>query len=195
MNSLPISALVLSGGRGQRVNHQDKGLLEWQGQPLIKHVLDTLQPQVDQIVLSCNRNLSNYQQFNLPIVSDLMPDYQGPLAGIISALQSGQIKHERLVVCSCDTPSLPSNWVNALLEKQQSESLECVYAFDGKREQYLTALLSTQCQASLEKYLDTGGRSVKGWYQRLNSGYVDFSSSPDCFQNFNSLEQLSNNQH
>ena len=31
---LPCSVLLLSGGRGQRMGGQDKGLLEWRGQPL-----------------------------------------------------------------------------------------------------------------------------------------------------------------
>ncbi|HEN8709542.1 TPA: NTP transferase domain-containing protein, partial [Pseudomonas putida] len=34
----PCSILILAGGRGQRMGGRDKGLVDWQGEPLIAHV-------------------------------------------------------------------------------------------------------------------------------------------------------------
>jgi molybdenum cofactor guanylyltransferase len=48
MSLLPASILILAGGRGQRMGGRDKGLVEWQGQPLVAQVqaaVRTLQPQ------------------------------------------------------------------------------------------------------------------------------------------------------
>lgn len=40
----PCSILLLAGGRGQRMGGQDKGLLDWHGQPLIAHLHRLVRP-------------------------------------------------------------------------------------------------------------------------------------------------------
>ena len=59
-STLPCSILLLAGGRGQRMGGQDKGLLEWHGQPLIAHLQHLVRPLTDDLIISCNRNLERY---------------------------------------------------------------------------------------------------------------------------------------
>ena len=53
-----ISALILAGGRGQRMAGFDKGLIELLGRPLIIHVIERLAPQVELIRINANWGLA-----------------------------------------------------------------------------------------------------------------------------------------
>jgi intracellular sulfur oxidation DsrE/DsrF family protein len=55
-----VAAVVLAGGEGRRMGGADKGLLAYQGYPLIEWVLTAVTPQVDEVVISANRNLDRY---------------------------------------------------------------------------------------------------------------------------------------
>src|SRR5690606_7670207 len=57
------SVLLLAGGRGQRMGGADKGLLEWQGRPLIAWLHDLVRPLSDDLIISCNRNSERYAAF------------------------------------------------------------------------------------------------------------------------------------
>lgn len=103
-SSLPCSILLLAGGRGQRVGGQDKGLLEWQGQPLIAHLHQLARPLTDDLIISCNRNHERYALYADQQVSDDNPDFPGPLAGIRAGLFAA--RHEHLLILPCDVPQI-----------------------------------------------------------------------------------------
>ena len=46
----PCSILLLAGGRGQRMGGRDKGLIEWQGEPLIAHLQRKTRPLTDDLI-------------------------------------------------------------------------------------------------------------------------------------------------
>ena len=83
----PVTAVILAGGLGRRMGGADKGLVDYQGRPLIEWALAALRPQVDQLVISANRNLDTYAVYGHRVVPDTLPDYPGPLAGVLAALQ------------------------------------------------------------------------------------------------------------
>lgn len=78
----PCSILLLAGGRGQRMGGRDKGLIEWQGLPLIAHLHRLVRPLTDDLIVSCNRNQERYAAYADRLVSDDSRDFPGPLAGI-----------------------------------------------------------------------------------------------------------------
>lgn len=183
-----ITGLVLAGGAGQRMGGQDKGLLDWRGRPLITHALEKFTPQVGSVLISCNRNIEQYAALGFPLVTDLRPDFQGPLAGLEAAIP--MIQTEFLAICPCDTPGLPVDMIERLLqalEAERNREAQISYVYDGERDQFLCALLRTRCLTSLTGYLDSGHRTVRHWYRELNSVAVDFSGSGQCFQNINRL--------
>ena len=53
-----ITGLVLAGGRATRMGGVDKGLQNFNGIPLALHTLMRLQPQVGELMVNANRNLS-----------------------------------------------------------------------------------------------------------------------------------------
>ncbi|MBP3363942.1 MAG: NTP transferase domain-containing protein, partial [Pseudomonas sp.] len=63
MSRFECSILLLAGGRGQRMGGQDKGLVTWQGQPLIEFAQRVARPLTDDLIISCNRNHAQYARF------------------------------------------------------------------------------------------------------------------------------------
>jgi molybdenum cofactor guanylyltransferase len=183
-----ITGLILAGGAGRRVGNRDKGLIPWQGRPLIAHVSDCLRPQVGELLISCNRNLSHYQNFANRTVTDTRRDFQGPLAGLEAAYP--YIQTEFLIVVCCDMPHLPRDLVIRLaapLLDRGDGAPEISFAYDGVREQYLCAAIRRDCLASLGSFLDEGHRAVREWYKRRDSVTVDFSQDIACLRNYNKL--------
>ena len=81
-----ITAVILAGGLSRRMGGVDKGLQLIHGQPMVQQVLNRLQPQVGQVLINANRHLDEYKGFGVPICSDSISGYAGPLAGIQAAL-------------------------------------------------------------------------------------------------------------
>src|SRR5579872_1943840 len=84
--AIDVTGLILSGGRGSRMNNDDKGLQALDGVPLVQRVLVRLKPQVKQVVVSANRNIADYRSFGVPVWHDDIPNYGGPLAGLQAGL-------------------------------------------------------------------------------------------------------------
>lgn len=186
--TLPLSAIVLAGGRGTRMQEQDKGWVEFRGQALITRTLERLAPQVDDIVISCNRNLQQYQQTGYPCVSDELPDYPGPLAGIAAALPHCQ--HGLVQLCPCDTPLISQKLSMRLLEAMVKHQAQVVIPHDGKQQQVLHALVHRTVLASIRQSLEAGEYSAKHCLAKLNPVMVDFSEQAESFRNINRPEDL-----
>tara|TARA_R110001599_G_scaffold148486_1_gene332181 strand:+ start:14598 stop:15206 length:609 start_codon:yes stop_codon:yes gene_type:complete len=187
LHSKSVTALILAGGAGRRMNGQDKGLIKWQSKPLIAHIIDRLPENIEQILISCNRNINQYQAY-ANTVSDELANYQGPLAGIYAALQL--ITSEQVLVLPCDSPTPPKDLLCKLSKQLSIDNADVCYAYDGDRGQYLFALLKTELKTSLGRYLKEGGRSVNQWYQQLNCTQANFSGQANNFTNFNQLSDL-----
>jgi molybdopterin-guanine dinucleotide biosynthesis protein A len=84
MNTLTkqdVTAVILAGGKGRRMDGKDKGLVELANRPLIEYVITAIKPQVGSIILNANRNQQQYAVYGYPVITDALDDFQGPLAG------------------------------------------------------------------------------------------------------------------
>ncbi len=180
------SAIVLAGGRATRLGGQDKALTTFAGRPLIAHVLERLQPQVDDIVINCNRNQDRLAAFGLPLVPDAEPDFAGPLAGIAAALP--HCRHEHVLVVPCDSPFLPRDLTTQLMAALASGKKLAV-CHDGKRLQPLFMLLHHSLRDSLQDYLASGQHKVEIWCQSHDPVIVRINDS-EAFINLNTPAEL-----
>jgi molybdenum cofactor guanylyltransferase len=185
-----ISAIILAGGQGRRMGYQDKGLIQWHGKSLITHVIERIKQQVDEIVINCNQNQEQYQQFGYPIITDRLNDFQGPLAGIEAGLEV--INHEYCLICPCDTPFLPATLVKELYSALQTNKSDAAYPVCGQQRHYIPVLLHKKHLPSLQQYLATGQRSIHGWYQSINTTQVGYTDQ-QAFANFNQPSSLTMN--
>ena len=170
---------------------KDKGLLTYQGRRLIEHVIDRLTPQCDDLLICANRNLEAYRALGYPVIADTDDDYQGPMAGVVSALSFLEPDESvsAVLIATCDTPYLPEDLHQKLAQALVSEGGSAL-ADDGQRRQNLHCLLQRPAWKSLQAFYASGERAMHRWHQKAGSISVDFSDQAGCFQNLNRLEQL-----
>ncbi len=183
-----VNGVILAGGQGRRMGGQDKGLISYRQQPLIRHVIDRLKDQVDSLTINANRHIDQYQAFGYPIATDLLEGYQGPLSGMLSAMK--QSKADYILTVPCDCPQISSLLRRRLMESLLMHQADIAVAHDGQRIQPVFALISRKLQPDLEHWLASGERKIDLWMQRHHLIEVDFSDQQDCFINFNHPEDI-----
>jgi molybdopterin-guanine dinucleotide biosynthesis protein A len=121
------------------------------------------------------------------VIADALDGYQGPLAGVLSALR--HIATEFLATVPCDAPLLASDLVCRLHEACVAGQADVAVATDGQRRQPVFLLLRTGVAPALETYLAGGGRKIDAWFSRLRIAEADFSDEPDAFANVNDPDE------
>ena len=187
--------LILAGGKSSRFQGTDKSWLEWNGLPLIEHVINRIQPQVDEILISANRDIDKYQALGFTVISDLTDELLGPLAGIRATMsyidnQFPVTDDTNLLTAPCDMPLIPKN-LKTLLSDSQFDKQVCV-AKDSQRIQPLVALIPMALQKHLTHFLDSGQRKVEQWILDTNPHIIDLSKYSNSFYNVNDLSELRN---
>lgn len=183
-----VAGVVLAGGLARRMALQDKGLLLFSQRPLVSYALTAMAPLVGELFISANRNLDAYRQFGYPVISDANADFDGPLAGILAAMQATQAGI--LLVTPCDSPLIKTVHLQRLLTCFQDNDADIAAAFDGERMHPVFAALKTSLQDDLRDYLQRGERKLQDWYVRHRLIEVDFSEEPQIFTNINSPAEL-----
>lgn len=187
-----LTGIILAGGRGVRVGGEDKGLLVFNGEPIVKKVFKSLNQQVHMVVVSANRHVEEYQSFGVPVVKDRLPDYQGPLAGIEAALTVCMTPYA--LVVPCDAPFIRHDLAQKLYDKMEETNVNIVFAQSyteqGEVAAEPTFALIRSCMLShLRAYLDSGKRKVLGWYELTDHASV-LIDDPLCFANANTPEDF-----
>jgi molybdenum cofactor guanylyltransferase len=184
---LPITAIVLAGGRATRMGGMDKGLVELAGRPMIAHVLAALAPQVERVIINANRNLDRYAAFGWPVVADEDTGFLGPLAGLAAGLRTADTP--LVLTAPCDCPLLAPDLVARLYSALERERAEIAVPFDGERLQPVFALVKRELAESLAAYLGGGDRKIDRWFAQHRLAQVDFSDRPENFVNVNDPDE------
>jgi molybdenum cofactor guanylyltransferase len=178
-----ITAVILAGGQGRRMGGQDKGLIEFNGKPLVEILIAELERQSLGIVINANRNLDRYRDYGFPVINDQLQDYQGPLAGFASAMDS--VDTDFILTLPCDGPQLAADYAARFIASQQQSGASICVAFDGERLQPVHALIKVDLRASLGQFLDSGDRKIDRWYALHDYVQTDFSDRGEMFRNIN----------
>ncbi|SIR33935.1 molybdenum cofactor guanylyltransferase MobA [Shewanella morhuae] len=185
--SSQIDAVILAGGMARRMGGDDKGLVELNGEAMIKHTIDRIKPQVKEILINANRNQTRYAEFGFKVISDEHSGFLGPLAGMIAAM--GKTDAEYLLVVPCDCPLLPLDLVPRMLAAIEAEGAELAVASDGEYEQPVVMLLKPSLRDSMKAFLEAGERKVDFWYAKHHFVVASFADQPNAFVNVNTPEQ------
>jgi molybdopterin-guanine dinucleotide biosynthesis protein A len=191
-----ITGVILAGGRGSRMGGVDKGLQNFNGMPLALAALMRLSPQVGQVMINANRNLGAYESFGVPVWPDVLPDYAGPLAGFLTALEHCETPW--LATVPCDTPLFPHDLVERLAKAAHEQDAEIAMAAareeDGQlRTQPVFCLLRVELLESLVRFTHEGGRKIDKWTAQHKTAIVPFDEPgdpPRGFFNANTLAEL-----
>ena len=187
-----ITGLILAGGRAQRMGGIDKGLIPFQGKPLIEAAISRLKPQVSTILINANRSITKYSHYGYPVLMDETPDFSGPLAGFSVGLKHCNTPY--LLTSPCDSPLLPTDLAEKMASKLEDGNLELVFASskedDGKIwSQPVFCLMRRDLKDSLDTFLSKGDLKIDRWFKELRSGTVVFENA-QAFANVNTPEEL-----
>jgi len=187
----PCSILLLAGGRGQRMGGQDKGLLDWHGEPLIAHLHHKVRPLTDDLIISCNRNPEQYAPFADRLVHDDEGDFPGPLAGIRAGLKVA--RHTHLLVLPCDVPLVDEALLASMREAaSQHPDLPLMLRHDNHWEPLLCVIPVTLGTA-FEQAWNEGERSPGRLMRKLGATALTCPDNDPRLANLNTPELLSIN--
>jgi molybdenum cofactor guanylyltransferase len=167
----------------------DKGLIAFNGKPMVAHILHGLRPQVATLMINANRNLEAYQHLGqCPVIADVVGDFAGPLAGMATGMQAART--EFILTVPCDSPFVTPHLAYCLFSTLESQGARLSVATDGQRIQPVFALLPCDLVTDLMAFLNAGERKIDRWYKRHPTALANLSDYADTFLNINSQEEL-----
>jgi len=181
---LPITGIILAGGAGRRLGGADKGWLDWQGKPLIERAIAILHGDCADIVISANRNLDRYAQWEHPVVSDLTADFQGPLMGLAAGMHAAT--QAWVASIPVDSPYLPEDIVRRMWQAKGGHDLVVVRSADHWHA--VICLCRCDLLPQLQRYLNDGGRRAQGWFQ--DRSFAGLTLPADLLRNCNHPEDM-----
>ncbi len=198
MSDLPVPAtfgLVLAGGLARRMGGGDKARIEIGGVTILDRVLATLSGQCQGMVLNANGDPKRFADTGLDVVADSVPDFAGPLAGILAGLdylaaQDNGI--EWLLSVPGDCPFLPDDLVERLhgARRKMGTGVPLACARSGDWRHPVVGLWPLALREDLRKALVVEGlHKIEIWTARHGIAIADWPDQPvDPFFNVNTPE-------
>lgn len=188
MKNAAVTGVVLAGGLGRRMGGVDKGLQMLNDKPLVAWVVEALAPQVGTLLINANQNTERYAAFGHPVVTDAIPDFAGPLAGLHAALSAAETPF--VVTAPCDSPFVAVDLVFRLFSALTAENAEIAVARTGNQPHPVFCLCRREVLPHLTAYLAAGERKFERWYASLKTVEVAFDDQAAAFENINTLAEL-----
>lgn len=205
-----IAGVILAGGLARRMGGGDKCLQTLDRQTLLERVVERALPQVSSLLLNANGDLERFNASALisalPKANDVVPDYAGPLAGILTGMRWARTEHpnaEWLLSIASDTPFFPADLASALEQAAIADNLEIAVAESHGRVHPVFGLWHLSLIDDLEKALvEEDIRKLFFWIKRHRWTSVRFDNNAlvgnsgrqptglDPFFNINTPEDL-----
>ena len=188
---MTIIGAIIAGGQSRRMGGREKAFLELEFKPIILHVIEQFEPQVDQLVINANGDATRFSEFGLEVVPDVLTSLTTPLAGLHAALRfSKSVDADMLMTVPSDTPFLPFDLATKLLENTMASGAAIVAS--GGQEHYIVGAWKTELLDDLDRAIAKDGLfRVKDWAARVSAQKVEWPVEPyDPFFNVNTPEDL-----
>jgi molybdenum cofactor guanylyltransferase len=184
---------MLAGGLARRMGGGDKARIRIGGATILERVLACLEPQCTRIVINANGDPARFADARLLVVADSVPDFAGPLAGILAGLDWAAANapgSEWLLSVPGDCPFLPKNLVTRLHEVRIAKSAALACARSGEWRHPVVALWPVKLREDLRRaLLDEHLHKIEIWTARHGVAIADWPAKPvDPFFNVNTPE-------
>src|SRR5215831_4959919 len=196
LTSLPHPAtlgLVLAGGLARRMGGRDKALIAIGGVAILDRVLGLLGPACAEVILNANGHPARFARYRLPVIPDSVPDFAGPLSGILAGLDWASANRPDLawvVSVPGDCPFLPHDLVMRLHEVRQKAGVTLACARSGEWRHPVVGLWPVALREDLRHALvEEGLRKIEVWTARYGVAIAHWPAKPvDPFFNVNTPE-------
>jgi molybdopterin-guanine dinucleotide biosynthesis protein A len=140
-----------------------------------------------------------FKKYNLPVISDSIENFAGPLAGVLSGLDwASERGYKNIVTVAADTPFFPRNLVYELNKKCNEQNAPIGLAatlclINNRNIRHPTfGFWSVNLRENLRSALNAGVRKVVAWTEVNNGIDIVFKESTgESFFNVNTKEDLS----
>ncbi|MGQ3281689.1 molybdenum cofactor guanylyltransferase MobA [Bosea sp. (in: a-proteobacteria)] len=195
MSTSPTLGLLLAGGLARRMGGGDKPLRTIAGRSILAHVIERLAPQCDGLVVNANGDPARFADYGLPVVADSVPDFAGPLAGILAGLDwmaAHRPESEWIVSVAADTPFIPDDLVARLHAAREAQNVPLACAASGGWTHPVIGLWPVRLRADLRHALTVEDeRKIDRWTARHGCASAEWPLTPvDPFFNANKPEDL-----
>ena len=192
---MKVVGLLLAGGLSRRMGGGDKALRLLGGVSLLDRVIDRIRPQVEALVLNANGDPARFARFGLPVAPDSVPDFAGPLAGVLAGLDWAAANRPDcayVVSVATDAPFLPKDLVARFTVEVEGKQADVACAASGGQAHPVIGLWPVRLREDLRHaVVEEGIRKVDQWTARHRLATVVFGSEPiDPFFNANRPEDL-----
>jgi molybdenum cofactor guanylyltransferase len=186
----PTLGLVLAGGLARRMGGGDKARIKIGGASILQRVLACLTPQCSRIIINANGDPARLADTGLPVIADSVPDFAGPLAGILAGLDwaaQNVPAAEWLVSVPGDCPFLPKDLVARLYEARVTSNVPLACARSGEWRHPVVGLWSVKLREDLRHALMSEGlHKIELWTARHGIAIAEWPAAPiDPFFNVN----------
>jgi molybdenum cofactor guanylyltransferase len=167
---------------------RDKAMMPLAGRPMIAHMLDRLEPQVERVLISANGDAARFARFGCTVVLDARP--QGPLSGVVAAVEAAtRLGATHVVSVPCDTPFLPGDLVPQLLLAAESAPKGLAIAATEDGDHPATALWPVGLAPALSAFLASGAAKVTHFADAHHAMRAQFEDAR-AFLNLNTPDDL-----
>ena len=192
-NRASTIGLILAGGLARRMGGGDKARTRIGGATILERVLTRFVPQCSRTILNANGDTARFADTGLTVVTDSVPDFAGPLAGVLAGLDwaaANAPRNEWLASVPGDCPFLPTDIVPRLHEARRKASTALACARSGERRHPTVALWPVMLREELRRALvNEGLRKIEAWTSRYGVALADWPAAPvDPFMNINTPE-------
>ena len=187
--------VILAGGLARRMGGGDKPMRLIGKRTILERVMERLEPQCDGMILNANGDPGRFAFTGLPVISDAVPDFAGPLAGILAALDFAAEQRPGLqwvVSVAADTPFLPPDLVERLHAARSLAGVPLACAQSGGQAHPVNALWSVAVRDDLRHALIVEDmRKIDRFTARHGVAHGTWQVEPvDPFFNANTPEDL-----
>jgi len=156
-------------------------------------VLARFQPQCAGTILNANGDPARFADTGLTVVSDSVPDFAGPLAGILAGLDwTAAHRPDITDVASVpgDCPFLPGDLVERLAAARAAAGVPLACARSGDWRHPVAGLWPVALREDLRRALhDEGLHKIEVWTARHGVAIAEWPATPrDPFFNVNTPE-------
>jgi molybdenum cofactor guanylyltransferase len=184
--------LILAGGLARRMGGGDKTLIPIGEKTILERAIARLGSQCAGLLINANGDLSRFSRFGLPVVSDDIEGFAGPLAGILAGLDwvaANAPATAWIVSVPGDCPFLPHDLVARLHGARSAQQLPLACARSGEWRHPVAGLWPVGLRRDLRNALDAGVRKIEAWTGKHGVALAEWPADlVDPFFNVNTPE-------
>ena len=193
------SCIILCGGQSRRMG-QDKGSMIIQNKPMIKHLLSTLNNEINEVIIVLNNKerIDKYKQFieledyDYPItfVEDKIKN-KGPLPGIMTGLE--KIKSQYALILPCDSPFVTKKYINNIFSEINRDYQAIVPYHETenklKTSEPLHSIYNKNIIPEIEDLIKQDSLHIKGLIEKIETKFVLIDNKKILKKEFRNLNR------